>query len=108
MINSYITEGKLVPSEVLVDIVIKTIERKGRDGIFLVDGYPRGMENVEVWNKKMADICDVKFLLYFESSEETMTARLLERGKTSGRSDDNEETIKKRLVTFNTETQPVV
>jgi len=38
--------------------------------------------------------------LYFECSNEEMTKRLLERGKTSGRSDDNAETIKKRLDTF--------
>lgn len=48
-----------------------------------------------------------KNLIYFECSEEVMTQRLLERGKTSGRSDDNEETIKKRLNVFNTETRAV-
>ena len=47
-------------------------------------------------------------MLYFEVSDETMTARLLERGKTSGRVDDNEETIKKRLQTFHNQTRPVI
>jgi adenylate kinase len=47
-------------------------------------------------------------VLYFEVSDDTMTARLLDRGKTSGRVDDNEETIKKRLQTFHNQTQPVV
>jgi len=47
-------------------------------------------------------------VLYFEVSDETMTARLLERGKTSGRVDDNEETIKKRLQTFHNQTRPVI
>lgn len=47
-------------------------------------------------------------MLYFEVSDDTMTARLLDRGKTSGRVDDNEETIKKRLQTFHNQTQPVI
>jgi len=47
-------------------------------------------------------------VLFFDVSDDTMTARLLDRGKTSGRVDDNEETIKKRLVTFHNQTQPVV
>ena len=44
----------------------------------------------------------------FECSEEVMTRRLLQRGEFSGRADDNEETIKKRLVTFREETLPVI
>ena len=47
-------------------------------------------------------------MLYFECLAETMTARLLKRAETSGRMDDNEETIKKRLETFFTQTLPVV
>ena len=46
--------------------------------------------------------------LYFDVSDETMTARLLKRAETSGRVDDNEETIKKRLATFHSSTTPVV
>ena len=47
-------------------------------------------------------------MFYFECSAETMTSRLLKRAETSGRVDDNEETIKKRLETFFTQTLPVV
>jgi hypothetical protein len=46
--------------------------------------------------------------LYFHVADATMVARLLHRAKTSGRVDDNEETIKKRLKTFNEQTTPVV
>ena len=47
-------------------------------------------------------------VLYFEVSDDTMKARLLKRGETSGRVDDNEETIAKRLKTFHNHTQPVI
>lgn len=46
--------------------------------------------------------------LYVDVSDETMTKRLLKRGETSGRVDDNEETIKNRLRTFHRETEPVI
>ena len=47
-------------------------------------------------------------VLYFDVSDDTMTKRLLKRGETSGRVDDNEETIKKRLQTFHNQTKPVI
>ena len=46
--------------------------------------------------------------MYFECSPETMKQRLLARGETSGRVDDNEETIAKRLETFENQTKPVI
>ena len=55
-------------------------------------------------------VCEGSQVLVFECSEEVMVGRLVERGKTmaSGRVDDNEETIKKRLTTYNEETLPVI
>ena len=49
-----------------------------------------------------------KLILYFDVSDETMTRRLLKRAETSGRADDNAETIKKRLNTFHAQTKPVI
>lgn len=51
-------------------------------------------------------LCDA--LIYFDVPDQVMTERLVNRGKTSGRIDDNEETIAKRLVTFHEETQPIL
>ena len=53
-------------------------------------------------------VCDCSKVLVFECSEEVMVERLLERGKTSGRVDDNEETIRKRFNTFQQSTLPVI
>ena len=53
-------------------------------------------------------VCPCQFVLYFHVSDETMTKRLMGRAETSGRVDDNEETIKKRLKTFHDITTPVV
>lgn len=53
-------------------------------------------------------VCPSKFTLFFDCPEEVMQERLLNRGKTSGRSDDNEESIKKRFKTFVETSMPVV
>lgn len=56
----------------------------------------------------MAKWVNLKSVIYFECTEDELKRRLLERGKTSGRSDDNEEAIIKRLQVFNNQTRPVI
>lgn len=68
-------------------------------------GYPREVAQGQEFEK---EICPCTKILYFEVKDETMTERLLNRGKTSGRVDDNVETIKKRLDTFHKHSKPVI
>ena len=56
----------------------------------------------------ISQVCDCTAVLMFDCTEEAMVERLLERGKTSGRVDDNEETIRKRFHTFQQATLPVI
>lgn len=63
---------------------------------------------MDVWEKIMAKWVDLKTILYFDCAEQELVKRLLHRGQTSGRSDDNEETIKKRLKVFNDQSKPVI
>jgi adenylate kinase family enzyme len=56
----------------------------------------------------MAQYCRVAFTFFFDCSEAVMEARLLERGKTSGRSDDNADSIRKRFKTYTAETAPII
>jgi adenylate kinase len=72
---------------------------------YLIDGYPRELEQGK---KFEADVAGVECVLYFDVKDETMKARLMHRAETSGRVDDNEETIVKRLKTFHNHTQPVI
>ncbi|KAF4722419.1 adenylate kinase [Perkinsus olseni] len=94
------------------DIVLKLLEQAmtnatsgGKGTRFLIDGYPRSLEQALLFERT---ICPVDFVLYFEASDAVMTDRILERGKTSGRVDDNAETIKKRLDTFHACTEPAL
>lgn len=56
----------------------------------------------------MGDLVETPFILFLDADEETMISRILERSKTSGRNDDNIESLKKRFVTFASETMPIV
>ena len=61
---------------------------------FLIDGFPRNEDNLTGWNEAMGDKVNLKFVLNFECSEKACINRCLERGATSGKSDDNEESLK--------------
>jgi len=107
MINTYIKEGKIVPAQVTVDLLRKAMAKSGNDK-FLVDGFPRDLENKKCWDDTMGDVAEVTFLLYLACPQSIMLARLLERGKTSGRVDDNEDSIKKRFATYEAATRPII
>ena len=106
-IKELLAEGKLAPSEMVVDIVKREIFKDGENNnTYLIDGFPRSAENYEAWKRVMGDDVVVKTLVYLGCSFETLEARLLERAKTSGRADDNIETIRKRFNTYSEQTKP--
>ena len=107
MINTFIAEGKIVPAEVTVRLLRAAMEKSGSNK-FLVDGFPRDMDNLKCWESKMTDFADVQFLLFLDCPQHIMLGRLLERGKTSGRNDDNAESIKKRFATYEESTRPII
>ena len=98
-------EGKLISSEKLIKFV-KVGIMSSQNKKILLDGFPRNKENLDEWNKQMKDVADVVAVVYFELADEVMKERLL--GRNEGRADDNEETIAKRIATFNEETKPVI
>jgi UMP-CMP kinase len=107
MINTFIKEGKIVPAEVTVGLLKAAMQKSGAKK-FLVDGFPRDLDNLRCWTEQMSEVANDLFLLFLDCPEEVMLGRLLERGKTSGRSDDNEETIKKRFKVYEESTRPII
>ncbi|KAF8344328.1 UMP-CMP kinase [Cantharellus anzutake] len=118
LIAEYIREGQVVPMEVTIKLLENAMkaafeERKNSDhsgwtngkGRFLIDGFPRKMDQALKFDE---DVCPASFVLFFNCPEQELLKRLLERGKTSGRTDDNEESIKKRFKTFIETSMPVV
>jgi len=104
-LNEIMKKGELVPLEVVLamikDAMLAAKDSKG----FLIDGYPREVAQGIQFEESIAPCT---FVLFVDVAQEVMVERLLSRGKTSGRADDNEETIKKRLKTFVDSTEPVI
>jgi len=116
LIQTCIREGNIVPMEVtikLLEIAMKAAMDKSRSedrwgnghGRFLIDGFPRKMDQAVKFDET---VCLSSVVLFFSTTEETMLNRLLERGKTSGREDDNADSIKKRFNTYQRDTMPVI
>lgn len=105
LINAKIAAGQIVPSEITVRLLRQAMMSSPAKK-FLIDGFPRSEENMNVWDKEMKS--KVEFVLFLNCPEDIMTSRLLERGKTSGRSDDNLDVIRKRFETFREQSMPIV
>lgn len=106
-LKQILDEGKLVSSEITTSFLIRAMETN-ENNKFLIDGFPRSMENLHCWEKLAPTNIELQFLLLLECPETVLLKRLLERGKTSGRSDDTEEIIQNRFRTSNAMTAPVV
>ncbi|XP_031505723.1 uncharacterized protein LOC116268007 [Nymphaea colorata] len=107
-ISRRMKEGQMVPSQIVVEQLKKKILSIGTGRIVMVDGFPRNQENIDLWEQIVGEEIKVILLAYIEVRDEVMIQRLLNRGKTSGRLDDTEEVITKRLATFHSETEPVL
>jgi len=116
LIREHIRNGTIVPMEVTVKLLENAIRAQlaqphpgtgweNGHGRFLVDGFPRKMDQAVKFDET---VCMPAFVLFFDTTEEVMLKRVLERGKTSGREDDNVESIKKRFHTFVETSMPVV
>ena len=110
LIDSYISQGHLVPDDVTIEMLEKFINTLPADTKGLIfDGFPRTLNQavqLERLMKKRGD--STAMLIDINVPEEELIRRLLERGKTSGRSDDSDlAIIKERLVVYHEQTRPV-
>eukprot|EP00158_Paraphelidium_tribonemae_P007575 Partr_v1_DN28288_c1_g2_i2_m75644 putative adenylate kinase len=98
-------DGKIVPLDIVLSILGDRLSSEPKDRFILIDGFPREMAQVSAFEEKIGT---VRSVFYFDCSEAAMEKRLLKRGETSGRADDNAETIKKRFKTFQEQSMAVV
>ena len=105
----YINDGKLVPDSLIIDILASVLDSKGKDinGV-IFDGFPRTIAQAEALDNMLAERGEkVDVVIGLEVDDEELIKRIIARGKTSGRADDNEETAKKRLDTYYGQTLPL-
>ncbi|KAH8117150.1 UMP-CMP kinase [Phellopilus nigrolimitatus] len=116
LIRTCIREGTIVPMEITVKLLENAMkaaidESKEEEGWshgrgrFLIDGFPRKMDQALMFE---AEVCVSSLTIFFTTTEDVMLRRLLHRGETSGREDDNVESIRKRFHTYKEQTLPVI
>lgn len=106
---TYIDHGQLIPDQLMVRILADEIDRlKGDSAGFIFDGFPRTINQAEKLTEMLAERgTKVDAVVGLEVPDEELTARLIERGKMSGRADDNAETIGRRLEVYHDTTSPL-
>ena len=106
---TYINDGKLVPDSLIIDMLASVLDAKGKDikGV-IFDGFPRTIPQAEALNTMLAERGEeVSTVIGLEVDDNELIKRIIARGQTSGRADDNEETAKKRLETYCSQTLPL-
>jgi adenylate kinase len=107
--KEYMNEGKLVPDEVTIGMLKnKVLAHQDVQG-YIFDGFPRTIPQSEALDKLMAELNqEISALIALDVNDEEIVERLLNRGKTSGRTDDaDEDKIRTRLSVYKAETTPV-
>ena len=107
---SYIDQGQLVPDELIIDLLAQVLDENKenvKEGV-IFDGFPRTIPQAEALEHLLADRgTQINAVVGLEVPEEELIRRILLRGQMSGRSDDNEETARKRLETYHNQTSPL-
>lgn len=107
--DKYISQGQLIPDDLMIGILDEVLENeaKGKPGV-IFDGFPRTIPQAialkELLEKRGTELHAVVGL---EVPDEELVERLINRGKMTGRADDNPETIEKRLNVYHTQTIPL-
>lgn len=105
----FIDKGQLIPDSLMIDILSRKLdELQGGEGV-IFDGFPRTIAQAEALKKLLAKRGQrVDLMLDLEVPEGELMTRLLKRGIESGRSDDNEATIRRRLDVYHSQTAPLI
>lgn len=107
--DRYISQGQLIPDDLMISILDDVLEKeaKGKSGV-IFDGFPRTVPQAEALKKLLQKRgTDLHAVVGLEVPEEELVERMLNRGKQTGRADDNLDTIKKRLEVYHNQTSPL-
>lgn len=107
--KSYIDKGHLVPDEVTVDLLKSEFEKFPQAKGFIFDGFPRTIFQAEALDRFLKEKdTQINAMISLEVAEDILVNRILERGKTSGRTDDiSEEKIRDRFTEYYQKTEPL-
>lgn len=108
--QEFINQGQLVPDEITINMLKAEVENNMDKAGFLFDGFPRTIAQAEALDQFLASInLSITATVALEANDDVLVARILERGKTSGRADDQDETkIRTRYEEYNEKTAPLI
>lgn len=107
--KGYIDQGQLLPDELIIDILASVLDSFKESKGVIFDGFPRTIAQAEALKAMLKERKqEVSVMLDLEVPEYELMTRLIKRGQESGRADDNEETIKKRLTVYHSQTSPLI
>lgn len=107
--DKYISKGQLIPDAVMTEMLETVLDEKakGKKGV-VFDGFPRTVEQADALAKLMEKRGEkIDAVIGLEVKEDELIRRMLERGRETGRADDNPETINHRLDVYHTQTKPL-
>lgn len=107
--KAYMAKGELVPDSVTIGMLRNKVEKHPNAKGFIFDGFPRTIPQAEALDALLISMdTEVSGLLSLEVGDAEIVQRILKRGETSGRADDNDEaTVRKRIAVYKSETTPV-
>ena len=106
--KGFIDQGQLIPDSLMIDILAAKLDGFVDSKGVIFDGFPRTIAQAEALKVMLGERGqDVTVMLELDVPEEELMERLIKRGIESGRTDDNEETIKKRLAVYHNQTSPL-
>jgi len=107
--SQYIEKGQLVPDKLIINILASVFDSKKQAIGVIFDGFPRTILQAKALKNMLTERnTQINAVIALEVADAELTERLLNRGKISGRSDDNLETIKKRLQVYHSQTAPLI
>ncbi|QCK14303.1 adenylate kinase [Mangrovivirga cuniculi] len=107
--RTYMDQGRLVPDSLVIDMVREKIKGDGKVNGIIFDGFPRTVAQAEALDELMGELnTKIDCMIALEVPEEELRNRIMERGKTSGRTDDQDsEKVTTRIQVYEKETLPV-
>jgi adenylate kinase len=108
-VEPILARGELVPDELTVALIRERLEQADAEPGFVLDGFPRNLEQAEALGELLTDIdCALDVVFVLQLSDDLAVRRMEGRAREEGRADDTPETIRRRLAIYHRETEPLV